>query len=88
MEKISRHNGANLATSMMSTIRPVQVCSSTIIIRVNELVDNYLVDLVLDSHIITTHHNLNKHGRSTHEENCHLAPIKKMMKSPDPGRVQ
>lgn len=45
---------------MMSTVRPVKIFSTTIIICMNELVNNYLVDLILNVHVITTYHYLKR----------------------------
>lgn len=49
---------AHLTTGMMSTIAPIQICSTTIIIGVNELMYDHLIDLILKVHVITTHHYL------------------------------
>ena len=48
----------HLTTSMMSTISPIQVCCTTIIICVNQLMDYYLIDLILNVHVITTYNYL------------------------------
>lgn len=49
----------NLTASKMSTISPVYICT-TVIICMNECMDDHLVYLILNVHVVATYNYLNK----------------------------
>nr|GMD58071.1 hypothetical protein Iba_chr11fCG2060 [Ipomoea batatas] len=49
----------NLTASKMSAISPVYICT-TVIICMNECVDDHLVYLILNVHVVATYNDLNK----------------------------